>query len=108
MVPLYTFVVDIIAPDYIISEEQFQVAIDEHLIYLHSFPVAYGRSQYTEGYYPPSADNGISGDELWAYRCVLSLSVGKITSIFEALLKLLSYELPNFQINAEADQWNFS
>jgi hypothetical protein len=113
MVPVYTFVADIIASPSITSEEQFREAIDQHLIYLRSFPVAYGRSQCKEVYYPPSGDNDKPDSELWAYRCVLSLSVGKnkiekIGLIYEALLTLLSYELPNFQITAEANQWNFS
>lgn len=113
MVPLYTFVADIFAPEYISSEEEFRSIIDQHLIYLRSFPVAYGRTECTEVYYPPSDDSEALDYGRWSYRCVLMLSVGKnkilqIGMIYEALLKLLAYELPEFQITADADQWNFS
>lgn len=113
MVPLYTFVADIFAPEYVTSEEEFRSIIDQHLVYLRSFPVAYGRSQYSEVYYPPSDDSDAMDYRRWSYRCILMLSVGKnkisqIGKIYEALLKLLAFELPDCEITAEADQWNFS
>jgi len=113
MVPLYTFVADIFAPENITSEEEFRSAVDQHLIYLHSFPIAYGRSECSVTYYPPSDDAEAMDYRRWSCRCILMLSVGKnkisqIARIYEALLKLLAYELPEFAITADADQWNFS
>lgn len=113
MVPVYTFVADITAPPYIVSEEQFRSVIDEYLIYLRAFPVAYGRSECKEVFYPPNYDSEKPDEKFWAFRLVLSLSLGrnkieKINLIYEALLTLLSYELPDFQIKAESNQWNFS
>ncbi len=112
MVPLYTFVVDIFAPENITTEKEFRAVVDQHLVYLRSFPIAYGRSDCSESYYPPSDDKEAQDYNRWSYRFVLMLSVGKnkiskIGLIYEALLKLLAYELPDFVITADADQWNF-
>jgi hypothetical protein len=113
MVSVYTFVADVIAPGYITSQEEFRDAIEPHLLYLRSFPVAYGKSECTEAYYSPSVGSGKLDDEFWAFRLVLSLSVGKnkiepISKMYEALLTLLSYELPEFRITAESSCWDFS
>lgn len=108
MVPLYTFVVDITAPEYVTSEKMLSEILEPRLEFLRAFVVGYGRTENTEVYYPPGENS-----DLWSFRFVLSLSVGKnkiekMWKIFEGLLFLLEYELPDFGVDAQLNKLEFS
>lgn len=113
MVPLYVFVTKMTAPAYITTEKQFQSVVDPHLIYLRSFPVAYGRSECIVKYYAPSDDIEKGNAEFWTMKIVSSVSIGQkkiqqMTLLYEALFHLLTHELPDFAIEADSSRFDFS
>lgn len=107
MVPAYMLTVDITAKDIAISETEFRESIAPCLTYLSALKGAFDKK--------PCDDPDVHQDDcskLWSARFVLLISVGKergqfLSQLYHAIFRLIAFELPCFDVRADASRWNF-
>lgn len=109
MLPAYTLTVDITANSPSFSEKEFQDIIAPCLVHLHALKGAFDKKPASVTYYPPLEDSSKG----WSARCVLMISVGKqraeyLLQLYEAIVYLIDFELPDFEIEAESSIFEFS
>ncbi len=73
---IFVLIVDIIAKDITISEEQFRERVDPSLSHLDSLKGAFDRSPCKIVYYPPCVRD--EKNEGWSARGIVLISVGKV------------------------------
>ncbi|HCY81884.1 MAG TPA: hypothetical protein DHV22_09945 [Xanthomarina gelatinilytica] len=113
MLPSYILVVDIVAPSPTISEEQFRSQVEPCLSHLSALKGAFDRSPCTITYYPPGVHNENPDNEVWSVRGLVMISVGKaraeyLNHLYKAMMRLITLELPDFEVHCEASKFEFS
>jgi len=111
MVPVTVLTLDISFHDDSLREIEFRDAVSPYLSYLDSLRGALGKNNYAVDYCPPENRNGKPTG--WSLRCILTISVGKnraehLILLFEAIVRLIDYELPDFEVDANAEILHFS
>ncbi|MDR1370915.1 MAG: hypothetical protein LBJ72_12460 [Dysgonamonadaceae bacterium] len=111
MVPAYALTVDIIFDNPNLGEIEFRETISPCLIYLDALKGAFDKKPCDVSFYPPDIRNGKTTG--WSARCVLMISVGKdrgeyLTQLYQAIVRLIVLELPDFEVRAEFAKLNFS
>lgn len=110
MLSMYSLKLDIISHDPFMDEEEFRGLTAPCLSYLDALKGAFDKKPSAVKFYPPShSDNAIG----WSLRCVLSISVGKdrgqnLMNLYPAIVRLIDYDLPDFEIQAETAILKFS
>jgi len=107
MVPAYMLTIDIFAKNANISETEFRESIAPCLTYLSALKGAFDKKPCSD---PDVYQDGCS--KLWSARYVLMISVGRergqyLSQLYQAIFRLIAFEFPNFEVCAEANQWNF-
>ena len=109
MLPLYTLTVDFTAPNTSFSEKEFRELVAPCVVYLDALKGAFDKKSCSVTYYPPQEDTATG----WSARCVLMISLGKeravyLMQLYEAIVNLIVFELPDFEIRAESGKFQFS
>lgn len=110
MLSVYSLKVDIISHDPSIDEVEFRELTVPCLTYLEALKGAFDKIPFDVTYYPPSHSYSSNG---WSLRCVLMISVGKergdnLLKVYPAMVRLIEFELPQFEIQAESAILKFS
>ncbi len=111
MVPVYNLVIDITAVNIIIDEKEFREIVSPCLTYLHALKGAFDKKNCSVVFFPPDGQNESS--RYWSVRCISMISVGKdrgehLMQLYQAIVRLITLELPDFEIQAEVSKLNFS
>lgn len=111
MVPVYLLAIDITANDSITCEKKFQESLSPCIAYLDSLMGTFEKKPCSVFVSPPDPQSGNS--RLWSARCVVAISVGKergehLLELYRAIVNLIRFELPCFDIQAEANKLKFS
>ena len=111
MLPVYNLVVDITTMDTTIEEEEFRELISPCLTYLDALKGAFDRKPCAVVFFPP--ENQDECPKGWSVRCVLMISVGKkraeyLMQLYQAIVYLIGFELPDLEVRAESSQFQFS
>jgi hypothetical protein len=112
MVPAYVLIIDIIAKQKNLGQEQFQSLISLSLSHLDALKGAFEKSPCTVVYYPPGDEKNELAPEYWCMRAVVMISVGQkrgeyLISLYEAIVNLIILELPDFEVRASVEQLKF-
>lgn len=107
MLPAYVLSVDITAENSELSKAEFQELILPSLSYLDGLKMAFDKKLCDVTFFPPSNSKG------WSARCVVMISVGKkraegLVLLYEGVVRLISFELPDCIIEAETSRLEFS
>ena len=107
MVSAYNLVVDITAKNITIADKEFRDIISPCLTYLDALKGAFDRKPCSVTFYPSKNSTGAS------VRCVLMISVGKsrayyLQQLYQAMVRLIEFELPDFEILSEVEKFEFS
>ena len=113
MLSLYNLIIDVVAMDKTIDEEQFREQIEPCLSYLHALKGAFGSTPCTITYYHPYGSPLNVDTGFWSARVVVMLSVGKkrganLLKVYEGMGKLLAVDLPECEVRFEIGQIDFS
>jgi hypothetical protein len=113
MLPAYILTVDITTESQSISYEQFQAKVAPSLAYLDALKGVFDRSPCSITYYPPVAPHSTHEWEEWSVRGNVIISLGKqraeyLKSLYEAIVRLIMLELPDFEVRAESNRFQFS
>ena len=113
MLPAHVLIVDIVAPNPTIDEAQFRARAEPCLTYLSALKGAFDRFPCTTSYYPPDAQKSVPDNEVWSVRGIVMISVGKerakyLLQLYDALIQLIIFELPDFEIRSEVKKLEFS
>jgi hypothetical protein len=111
MLPAYNLIVDITSNDKDVSSTKFHEQVEHCINYLNSLSGALHRAPCGTTYYPPDVQTGKS--EYWSVRAIVIISLGKkraehLVKLYEAIVRLIVLELPDFEVQAEISQMNFS
>jgi hypothetical protein len=111
MLPVYNLVVDITSTEKNLEEMLFREQVAPCLAYLEALKGSFDLVPCKTTYYSPFAQNNTS--EYWSLRTVVILSVGKqraeyLIQLYKAVVRLIEFELPDFEVQAEINQMNFS
>lgn len=110
MLSMYSLKIDIISHDPSIGEAEFRELTAPCLSYLDALKGAFDKRPASVTFYPPShSDNAIG----WSLRYVLSISVGKdrgqnLMNLYPAIVRLIEFDLPDFEVQAETAVLKFS
>jgi len=107
MLPIYTLTVDITAKNIILDEKEFRELISPCLTYLHALKGAFDRKPATYQFFQDE-----NSKERYV-RCVLMISVGQeraryLVNLFDAIVRLIAFELPDYEIVGESEKLMFS
>jgi len=107
---MYSLSVDIVSTDSFMSEEEFRELTGVCLSYLEALKGALDNRPSGITFYPPSPFDKF---QVWSLRYVLMISAGKqrgenLMKFYPAIVRLLEYDLPDFEIKAEMAVLNFS
>lgn len=107
MVPCYVLQVHITFPNELIGEKEFRELTASSLAYLHSLNGAFDKKPCEYQFVPPECSNG------WSLRCVLMISVGAergqhLLKLYDSIVRLIAFELPDFDIRAMSEVLKFS
>jgi len=113
MLPLYLLIVDIAAPENTpdsIDQEKFCSQIAPCQSYLEALKGVVGRGSCIVKYFPPGAQNGKHG---WSAQYLVTSSLGAkrseyLIQLFEAIVRLIDFELPDFDVSADVKMMRFS
>lgn len=110
MLPSYTMLIDIVAVDSTISEEQFRAQVGPSLAHLDGLKGAFDRSPCTVVYYHPREQSEIP---FWSARAVVSISLGKqrahyLIQLYQSIADLIMMELPDLGIEVNIQEFRFS
>lgn len=110
MVPVYFLSIDITANDSITSEKKFRESLAPCIAYLDSLRGAFEKKPCSVFVFPPDPQTGNSRQ--WSARFVVTISVGKergehLLELYRAIVNLIMFELPYFDIQAEANKLKF-
>lgn len=110
MVPLLTLTVDITSHDFTTSQEQFRASVSPSLNHLRALEGAFRRNACTVDFHPPYARNDV---QFWSARAVVMISVGKarrehLVHLYQAIVDLIVFELPGFEVAASIGEFQFS
>jgi len=113
MLSSYVLIVDIVASNPTIDEEQFRVQVEPCLAHLTALKGAFDRSPCTTNYYPPDAQSLIPDNEFWSTRSVVMISLGKkraeyLVQLYDAIAQLITLELTDFEVRSEVKKLEFS
>ncbi|MCL2651147.1 MAG: hypothetical protein FWD60_09025 [Candidatus Azobacteroides sp.] len=111
MVPAYLLCVDITANDAITCETEFRESLAPCVAYLDSLKGAFEKQPCSVSFYPPDPQS--ENSKQWSARCIVMISVGRergeyLLELYQAIVNLIIFELPDFEIQAEASKLNFS
>ena len=111
MVPVYLLCIDITANDSITCEKKFREALAPCIAYLDSLMGAFEKKPCNVFVYPPDPQN--ENSRQWSARCIVSISVGQergehLLKLYRAIVNLIMFELPCFDIQAEANKVKFA
>lgn len=109
MLPGYTLVVDITTDDATIGEKEFLDIVAPCLAYLDALKGAFDKKPASTTFYPPQKDTSKG----WSVRCVLIISLGKeraahLMNLYQAIVYLIEFELPDFEVQAESSMFQLS
>lgn len=104
----YILIVDITSNSTAIGEQQFREMTAESLSHFSTLQGVVGNGMSNSVYYSPDLPE--STTKFWSARGVVSLSVGKSRSehlihLYQAIVSLISFELPDFEILAEINEF---
>ncbi len=107
MVPAYSLVVDIVAKGISIEEREFRASVSPCLTYLDALKGAFDKKPASSTFYQDE------NSKEWSLRCALMISVGQergiyLADLFEAIVKLIAFELPDYEVSGESAKLNFS
>lgn len=107
MLPAYNLVVTITANENL-SETLFRDQVGPSLAYLSALKGALGQGPCSIKYYPPGVQNRIPDAEYWSVEVIVLISLGKqraehLMQLYKAIVRLICFELPQFQIQAETN-----
>lgn len=110
MVPVYSLSIDITANGSITCETEFRESLAPCIAYLDSLIGAFEKKPCSVFVYPPDSQG--ENSRLWSARCVVMISVGKergehLLELYRAIVNLIMFELPYFDIQAEASKLKF-
>lgn len=111
MVPVHNLVIDIIDVDELLSEKEFREVVAPSIACLESLKGSFDKRPCGVTFYAPKVRNELSKG--WSVRCVLMISVGKergkhLMNLYDSMVRLIAFELPDFDIQAESAVLNFS
>jgi hypothetical protein len=111
MVPAFTLTIDIEANESITSEKEFRERLFQSVVWLDALSGSFGKKPCSVSFYPPNPEN--ENSEPWCARCVLLISVGRergenLLELYDAMVNLIMFELPEFEVRAETAKLNFS
>lgn len=112
MVPAYTLTVDITTPNPLIDEEEFRQQISYSLSCLDALKGAFGNKSSLACHLRNNRNEN-QKSKGFSLRCELVIHVGKdrakyLIQLYCAIVDLIVFELPDFEVQAEWDQLNFS
>lgn len=108
MVSVFPLYVDICARDENIDEATFRELVAPCIFYLNALGGAVDKKSCTEIYYPPGTVAECS--KVWSARFLLMPSVGQVRAahlinLYKAIVDLISYVLPDFDVQAEMSEF---
>lgn len=111
MLPTYNLIVDIASTEKNLDEMIFREQVAPCLAYLEALKGSFDRVPCKTTYYSPDEQNNKS--EYWSARSVVLISVGKqraehLIQLYKAVVRLIDLELPDFEVQAEISQFDFS
>lgn len=111
MLPAYNLVVDITATEKNLDEMIFREKVAPSLAYLEALKGSFDRVPCKTTYYSPFEQNNTS--EYWSSRTVVIISIGKqraeyLIQLYDAVVRLIDFELPDFEVQAEISRMDFS
>jgi len=100
----FNLVVDITANNRNLSEIEFREQIALCISYLHALKGAFDKEPCKVFFFPPGQDG--ENSKLWSVRCVVMIWVGKergqyLLELYDAIVNLIIFELPDFEVRAE-------
>ena len=111
MVPSFSLFMNIKTMDSNLCETEFRELIAPCIAYVDALKGAFDKGRCTVSFCPP--DPLSENSKEWSARCAVMISVGKergehLIELYNAIVRLITFELPNFQIQAEVVKMNFS
>lgn len=111
MLPAYNLIIDITTTERNLDERTFIEQVAPCLDYLKALKGSFDRVPCETVYYSPHEQN--NKNEYWSARTVVIISVGKqraeyLIQLYKAMVRLIVLELPDFEVQAEINQMNFS
>lgn len=113
MLLLYVLTVDIMTDTQLISYEQFQEQVASCLTCLESLKGAFDQSPCSITFYPPDVQQSNTEFDGLSARGVVMISIGKkraehLMQLYQAIVRLIEFELPLFDVKAETGVFQFS
>jgi hypothetical protein len=107
MLPAYTLRIDIISKGISINEIEFRESVSPCLTYLDALKGAFDKRPASYQFFQDQ------NSKEWYVRCVLMISVGQeraryLVDLFDAIIRLIAFELPDYEIVGESDKLIFS
>lgn len=102
MLPAYILTVEISTFDPAIGPEEFQRSCAPCLAYLDALKGAFDKRPASVDFQPCLRD----GSKGWSARCVLMISLGReraeyLVQLYQAIVNLIEFELPDYEVQAE-------
>ncbi len=106
MASSYFFGISIISKDETVSEKEFREQVEPCLTYLSVLSKSFGSHNCISTFHPPSSDKLEAFQDFWSVRSALMISLGKqraesLIELYKAIYRLISFELPDFDILSE-------
>lgn len=112
MVPVHILVVDITSQNGDISFEKFQEQIAPCLAHLEALKGSFEKNPCSISYYPLDGQHSAPGQE-YSVRAVVMISVGKqraehLVVLYQSIVRLIELELPDCDVQATINKFQFS
>lgn len=111
MLPAYLLTINITAKGSDLSETEFRELLAPCIAYLDALSGAFDKKPCSASFYPPDPESENSKE--WSVRCAIMISLGRerakfLTQLYNAIVRLIIFECPDFEIRAGINKLQFS
>jgi hypothetical protein len=110
MMSSFNLFIEITAKDSNLCETAFRERLAPCIAYLDALKGVFDKESCSTFFYPPGPDGKTTR---WSARCAVMIFVGKergeyLLELYRAIARLIVFELPDFDIQADAGNFSFS
>lgn len=111
MVSSFQLIIDVTATDINLSEREFRELIAPCSACLDALKGAFDKEPCTQFFYPPGSDS--KKTKKWSVRYIVMISVGRergknLLELYSSIVRLIAFELPDFEVQAQSCEMKFS